>query len=45
MNITQFYVEKFLSGSRDRLGYSEDWLKHLIAFKDEIEEVAGAPLS
>ena len=43
-DITQFHVEIFLSGSRDRPEYSQDWLKHLMAFKDEIEEVAGAPL-
>ena len=43
-DITQFHVEIFLSGSRDRPEYSQDWLKHLIAVKDEIEEVAGAPL-
>ena len=43
-DITQFHVEIFLSGSRDRPEYSQDWLKHLMAVKDEIEEVAGAPL-
>ena len=43
-DITQFHVEIFLSGSRDRPEYSQDWLKHLTAVKDEIEEVAGAPL-
>ena len=43
-DITQFHVEIFLSGSRDRPEYSQDWLKHLMADKDEIEEVAGAPL-
>ena len=43
-DITQFHVEIFLSGSRDRPEYSQDWLKHLMALKDEIEEVAGAPL-
>ena len=43
-DITQFHVEIFLSGSRDRPEYSQDWLKHLMAVKDEIEEVTGAPL-
>ncbi|MGC6497401.1 MAG: DUF4268 domain-containing protein [Candidatus Puniceispirillaceae bacterium] len=43
-DITQFHVEIFLSGNRDRPEYSQDWLKHLMAVKDEIEEVAGAPL-
>jgi len=43
-DITQFHVEIFLPGSRDRPEYSQDWLKHLMAVKDEIEEVAGAPL-
>ena len=43
-DITQFHVEIFLSGSRDRPECSQDWLKHLMAVKDEIEEVAGAPL-
>lgn len=43
-DITQFHVEIFLSGSRDRPEYSQDWLKHPMAVKDEIEEVAGAPL-
>ena len=43
-DITQFHVEIFLSGSRDRPEYSQDWLKHLMAVKDEIEEVAGALL-
>ena len=43
-DIIQFHVEIFLSGSRDRPEYSQDWLKHLMAVKDEIEEVAGAPL-
>ena len=43
-DIMQFHVEIFLSGSRDRPEYSQDWLKHLMAVKDEIEEVAGAPL-
>ena len=43
-DITQFHVEIFLSGSRDRPEYSQDWLKHLMAVKDQIEEVAGAPL-
>ena len=43
-DITQFHVEIFLSGSRYRPEYSQDWLKHLMAVKDEIEEVAGAPL-
>jgi len=43
-DIPQFHVEIFLSGSRDRPEYSQDWLKHLMAVKDEIEEVAGAPL-
>ena len=43
-DITQFHVEIFLSGSRDRPEYSQDWLKHLMAVKDEIEEEAGAPL-
>ena len=43
-DITQFHVEIFLSGSRDRPESSQDWLKHLMAVKDEIEEVAGAPL-
>ena len=43
-DITQFHVEIFLSVSRDRPEYSQDWLKHLMAVKDEIEEVAGAPL-
>ncbi|CAI8232773.1 MAG: Uncharacterised protein [SAR116 cluster bacterium] len=35
-DITQFHVEIFLSGSRDRPEYSQDWLKHLMAVKDEI---------
>ena len=43
-DITQFHVEIFLSGSRDRPEYSQDWLKHLMAVKDEIEDLAGAPL-
>ena len=33
-----------MSDNRDHPEYSEDWLKHLMAVKDGIEEVAGAPL-
>ena len=33
-----------MSDNRDHPEYSEDWLKHLMTVKGEIEEVAGAPL-
>lgn len=41
---TEFRVEIFLSGRKKRPEYSRDWIDHLKASRDEIEEVAGEPL-
>jgi hypothetical protein len=43
-SITNFRVEMFLAGKHHSPDYSRDWLNHLIALKDDIEEAAGAPL-
>lgn len=43
-DITNFRVEMFLAGKHHSPDYSRDWLNHLIALKDDIEEAAGAPL-
>ena len=43
-NITNLRVEMFLAGKHHSPDYSRDWLNHLIALKDDIEEAAGAPL-
>ena len=43
-NITNLRVEMFLAGKHHSPYYSRDWLNHLIALKDDIEEAAGAPL-
>ena len=41
-NITNLRVEMFLAGKHHSPDYSHDWLNHLIALKDDIEEAAGA---
>ena len=43
-NITNLRVEMFLAGKHHSPDYSRDWLNHLIALKDDVEEAAGAPL-
>ena len=43
-NITNLRVEMFLAGKHHSPDYSRDWLNHLIALKEDIEEAAGAPL-